>query len=113
MQLQKPNIYNGSCGQIGNLHKRTKYPKTTSRQFFLPREGIHNHQEIWYNEEPIQPGVERQIIQFHKEFSLRQEILSLNWINSVKTSIIKKREFLMEYTVSDPLQSKNQHHQVP
>ena len=34
MRLQKPKIYNGSYSQIGNLYKRSKYPKICHSNFF-------------------------------------------------------------------------------
>ena len=34
MQIQKANIYHGSYGQIGNLHKRGKHPKHLIAIFF-------------------------------------------------------------------------------
>ena len=35
MWLQKSKIYNGSCNQIGNFYRRSKYPKTTSHRIFF------------------------------------------------------------------------------
>ena len=35
MQLQKPKIYSGSCGQVGNLHKRENIQKHLKSYFDL------------------------------------------------------------------------------
>ena len=35
MWLQKPKIYDGSCGQVGNLNKGGKHPKATPCSHFF------------------------------------------------------------------------------
>ena len=63
-------------------------------------------------EGPTQPVAAWQITHFHQKFPLGQEIPGPNQINLVTLQQIK-RSLPGEYTVSESLQPKNQHHQVP
>ena len=86
MLIQKKEIYNGSCGRIGDLHKRGQYAKTRPYSSLLwSGEGSWDHQEVRNNERPAEHRAARPIAQFHKEFSHRQKIPSPYWINLFST----------------------------
>ena len=50
MWIQKAEINNQSCGQIGNLHKRGQLPKATPYSSLWSGEGLWDHLEVWNNE---------------------------------------------------------------
>ena len=82
MWIQKAEIYNKSCGQIGNLHNRGQHPKITLySSFFYLEEAYENTWKFRLIKDLNSMGAARQIAHRHKEFSLGQKIPSLSRIN--------------------------------
>ena len=111
LPTSKPKIYKKSCGQIRNLHNREKYPKTFHcNSFYLEKVHKTTKKSGTMKDQNIL-GLKGKLPSFLKKLPLKQEILSLDWINTVKLPL--SRTGITEGTISDPLQRKTQHQQIP